>query len=62
MMDLHVSGFWGLLILIADLYAIISVIQSGGTSTGKKVVWTLLILFLPVLGFIIWWLAGPKGK
>lgn len=62
MMDLQVNGIWGLLILIADLYAIISVIQSGGTSTGKKVVWTLLILFLPVLGFIIWWLAGPKGK
>ena len=62
MMDLQVNGIWGLLILIADLYAIISVIQNGGTSTGKKVVWTLLILFLPVLGFIIWWLAGPKGK
>lgn len=62
MMDLQVNGIWGLLILIADLYAIISVIQSGSASTGKKVIWTLLILFLPVLGFIIWWLAGPKGK
>lgn len=62
MMDLQVNGIWGLLILIADLYAIISVVQAGGTSTGKKVVWTLLILFLPVLGFIIWWLAGPRGK
>lgn len=62
MMDLQVNGIWGLLILIADLYAIISVVQSTGSSTGKKVVWTLLILFLPVLGFIIWWLAGPRGK
>ncbi len=62
MLDLHVSGLWGLLILIADIYAIISVVQSNGVSTGKKVVWTLLILFLPVLGFIIWWLAGPRSK
>ena len=62
MMDLQVNGILGLIILIADLYAIISVIQGGGTSVGKKVVWTLLILFLPVLGFIIWWLAGPRGK
>jgi hypothetical protein len=25
-----------------------------------KILWTLLILFLPVIGLIIWWLAGPK--
>jgi hypothetical protein len=62
MLDLRVGGFWGLLILIADLYAIVSVVQSNGVSTGKKVVWILLILFLPVLGWIIWWLAGPRGK
>jgi len=62
MFDLHVGGIWGLLILIADIYAIISVVQSNGVSTGKKVVWTLLVLFLPVLGFIIWWLAGPRSK
>ncbi len=62
MLDLHVGGIWGLLILIADIYAIISVVQSNGTTTGKKVVWTLLVLFLPVLGWIIWWLAGPRSK
>ncbi|MGH8455482.1 MAG: PLDc N-terminal domain-containing protein [Stenotrophobium sp.] len=55
------SGLFGLLILIADIYAIVSTIQ-GNTSTGKKVVWILLILFLPLLGFIIWWLAGPRAK
>ena len=62
MLDLRVNGILGLLILIADLYAIVSVVQSNGVSTGKKVVWILLILFLPVLGFIIWWLAGPRSK
>lgn len=61
-MNMQVNGIWGLLILIADIYAIISVVQSGGTSTGKKVGWILLILFLPVLGFIIWWLAGPRTR
>ena len=62
MLDLRVNGILGLLILIADLYAIVSVVQSNGVSTGKKVVWILLILFLPVLGFIVWWLAGPRSK
>ena len=55
------SGLLGLLLLIADLYAIISVVQ-GNTTTGKKVAWILLILFLPLLGFIIWLVAGPRAK
>lgn len=55
------SGLFNLLLLIADLYAIVSAVQ-GNTSTGKKVVWILLILFLPVLGFLIWLLAGPRAK
>ncbi|MCB1695033.1 MAG: PLDc N-terminal domain-containing protein [Halioglobus sp.] len=24
--------------------------------------WILTILFLPLLGVIIWWLAGPREK
>lgn len=54
-------GLWGLLILIADIWAIVSVVSSTVT-TGKKILWVLLILVLPVIGFIIWFLAGPRGK
>ncbi|HBS49617.1 MAG TPA: hypothetical protein DEA05_05795 [Rhodobacteraceae bacterium] len=50
----------GLIVLIADIYALYNVFTSG-TSTGKKILWTLLILFLPVIGFIIWLIAGPRG-
>lgn len=56
----ELSGFGGLLILALDLWAIISVIGSTA-STGKKVLWTLLILFLPILGFILWLLFGPRS-
>jgi hypothetical protein len=31
-------------------------------STGAKVLWILLILLLPVLGLIIWAIAGPRGN
>lgn len=55
------SGLMGLLILIADLYAIIQVLGSNAT-TGAKLLWILLILFLPVLGFILWLLMGPGNK
>jgi hypothetical protein len=56
-----VNGLWGLLVLIADVWAIVNVFQSS-VSTGKKVLWTVLIILLPVIGFIIWFLAGPKSR
>ena len=60
-MNLQINGLWGLLVLAADVWAIVNVLQSS-ESTGTKVVWTLVILLLPVLGFIIWYFAGPKTR
>ncbi|OZO03439.1 hypothetical protein B7453_16175 [Pseudomonas sp. IB20] len=51
----------GLIILALDIWAIINVFKSGA-STGAKVLWILLILVLPVLGLIIWAIAGPRGN
>ena len=59
-MGMETGGIIGLLILAADIWAIINIFQSG-TATGSKVLWILAILLLPVLGFIIWLLAGPRG-
>lgn len=53
------NGLWGLIVLVADIWAIVNIFQSGA-STEKKVLWTVLVILLPVLGFIIWLLAGPK--
>lgn len=58
---LEVTGLGGLIILALDIWAIVSIIGSS-TSTGKKVLWTLLVLVLPVVGFIIWLLAGPRSN
>jgi len=54
-----VSGLFGLLLLALDVWAIVSVVGSAA-STGGKVLWILLILLLPVLGLIVWLLAGPR--
>jgi hypothetical protein len=59
-MGIEFGGILGLIILIADIWAIVSVIGSGA-STGSKVLWILLILILPVIGFIVWLLAGPRA-
>ena len=56
------GGLWGLLVLIADIWAIVNIIQSSA-STGKKVLWIVIVAVLPVLGFILWYFMGPKtGK
>ena len=51
----------GLIVLVLDIYAIYQVLTSAA-STLAKVVWTVAIILLPVLGFIAWLIAGPKGK
>ena len=57
---LEYGGIIGLLILIADIWAIVNIMGSGA-SVGAKVLWTVLVVVLPVLGLIIWFFAGPRG-
>lgn len=60
-MGIEVGGLLGLIILVLDVWAIVKVFESGA-STMAKVVWTVAILLLPILGLIVWFLFGPKGK
>lgn len=59
-MGIEVKGIFGLLVLIADIWAIVNIAQSGA-STGMKVLWILIVVVLPVAGFILWFLLGPKS-
>jgi hypothetical protein len=54
-------GDGGLLILIADVWAIVKTVQSSA-STGSKVLWFVVILVLPILGVILWFLLGPRDR
>ncbi len=49
-------GLLGLLVLVADLYAIYNVLTSGA-STAAKLIWTLVILFLLFVGMFMETLA-----
>lgn len=53
-------GIGGFILLALVIWAIISVVGSR-VSTGSKVVWVLVLLFLPLLGFIAWLLFGPRS-
>jgi hypothetical protein len=53
-------GFFGLIILILNIWAIIKIFNSSA-SAGAKAIWIAVILVLPVLGFLLWLLFGPKS-
>ncbi|NQU14640.1 MAG: PLDc_N domain-containing protein [Desulfobacteraceae bacterium] len=57
-MGIEVGGLLGLIILIADVWAVVKTLGSPG-ATGGKVFWIVLVLILPVLGLIVWFVAGP---
>jgi hypothetical protein len=53
------KGLLSLVILVLDIVAIIDVFKSS-MSTGKKVLWILLILILPVIGLLLYFFIGRK--
>jgi hypothetical protein len=53
------QGLGGLLLLIADVWAIVNIFQSAA-DTGRKVLWTVLVIVLPLLGLILWFFLGPR--
>ncbi|WP_439523434.1 PLD nuclease N-terminal domain-containing protein [Marivita sp.] len=59
-MGIEITGIGGLILLILDIWAIVSIVGSNST-TGSKVLWCLLVLILPLVGFIIWLIAGPRS-
>lgn len=58
---LELTGFFGIILLIVDIWAILKTFQSSA-STLKKAIWAAVIFFLPLLGLILWFLFGPKGN
>ena len=58
-MEENMTGILGLVILVLDIIAIVDAAKSQ-METGKKVLWILLILILPVIGLILYYLVGKK--
>ena len=59
-LGLHTNSLLGLVILVLDIVAIVSVLTGSG-SLGHKLLWTLLILCLPVLGMVLYYLIGRSS-
>ena len=51
----------GLLHLILAIWAVLNIFGSSASGISK-ILWTLFVLVFPVVGLIIWFLAGPKSS
>lgn len=55
------TGILSLVVLVLDVFAGYNVVTSSA-DTPKKIAWILLIVLLPVVGFLAWAFLGPRGK
>jgi succinate dehydrogenase/fumarate reductase cytochrome b subunit len=57
---MEITGLFGFLIFVADIWAVLKIIKSSA-SDGKKALWIAIVVVLPLIGLILWYLMGP-GK
>ena len=50
-----------LIVTVLDVIAIVSILKSSADS-GTKILWFLLVVFLPVLGMILYFAMGPGRR
>ena len=53
------GGLLGIIILVLDIIAIVDCLKSS-LDTGKKVLWVILVLVLPLIGMVLYFLVGKK--
>jgi hypothetical protein len=50
-----------ILVTVLDIIAIVSILKSGA-DTGTKLLWVILVILLPVIGMILYFLMGPGRR
>ncbi|WP_022835248.1 PLD nuclease N-terminal domain-containing protein [Salisaeta longa] len=53
-------GFFGTIIIILDIIALIDLLGDKKRETGDKILWTLLIVFMPLLGCLLYYWVGRE--
>ena len=61
MMNVGYGGILGVLILIGDIWALINILQSS-VDNGKKLLWVVVVVLLPLVGLILWFFMGPRNR
>lgn len=58
---MEITGIGGLIVLALNIYAIVMIVQSSAKGI-EKLIWSLVVFFLPLIGLLIWYFAGPGKK
>ena len=53
------GGILGLVVLVLDIIAIVDALKSS-LDQGKKILWIALIVLLPVIGMVLYFVIGKK--
>jgi hypothetical protein len=53
-LSLGMVGFW--------IWTLIDLLRSDFEDENNKIIWLLLVIFLPVIGVILYWLIAPDQK
>ena len=52
-------GIVALIVLVLDIIALVDILKSSA-DTANKALWIILILILPVIGMVLYFLIGKK--
>jgi hypothetical protein len=51
----------GLLTLLLVIWALIGILQASAAPV-EKLLWVVIVLIVPIIGFVLWYLIGPGSK
>ena len=57
----ELGGLVGLIILICTIWAIVKIITSSA-KIEEKILWIVIIVLIPPIGVILWFLLWPYAK
>lgn len=55
-------GLIGLLCLALWIFALVDIVQSRFRQDTTRIVWILIVIFLPVIGTILYYLIGREQR
>lgn len=62
MFTLGFFGLFGLLCLVLWIWAIVDIINSRFREDSTKIIWILLVIFLPFLGTLLYFVIGREQR
>lgn len=51
----------GIITLLLTIWALIGILTSG-VQPLEKLIWVLVVIIMPIVGFVLWYLIGPGKK